>query len=114
MAITLSGPRHELLGELMTLKSRYFSIQDAARWDQRTFGSFLIKTATHQPWVAYVGGKGFKITDAAIADWSNYHNAKTTRNDPSRPLTHYFDPAAYGLEPEKIKRLLVIPKKGAA
>ena len=70
--------------------------------DQRTFGSLY-----HRKWIDYRMGKGYYATKEGRKECHQYLEAESkNRNDPSRPLSHYFDPIAYALKTEKEPRRL--------
>jgi hypothetical protein len=85
--------------------SSYLTIDEAQGFDQRPFRSMLI-----QRWVAYRPGKGFHITKEGKAALNEFLTTDISRKDPTMPLTAYFDPTAYGLEPRK-GRVHVMPKR---
>lgn len=81
------------------------SISDAQKFDQRPFRSMLV-----QKWVVYRPSRGFHITPRGRQAWREFNSTDIFRRNPSRPLTAYFDPTAYGLAPRK----LALMKRGAA
>lgn len=83
---------HEMRG------SDYMTIEEAQLWDQRPFRSMLI----HR-WIAFRPSYGFHITKEGRAAMEEFENTHIERKDPSLPLTRYFDPTAYGLQPAKIR-----------
>jgi hypothetical protein len=92
----------------------YMTITEAQRFDQRPFRSMLI-----QGWCAYRPGRGFHITREGKDALHEFMDTDIVRKNPTLPLTAYFDPVAYGLDPLKIRqraqaKLHVIPKRGAA
>jgi len=45
----------------------------------------------------YQSGHGFYATKEGKQAWREFHQTEIFRADPTRPLTAYFDPTAYGL-----------------
>jgi hypothetical protein len=89
----LSNRQYSMLRTLYDLGLEgYMTIEQAQFFDQRPFRSMLV----HQ-WVAYRPGRGFQITKAGKAAWLEFLSTDIARKDPTRPLTAYFDPAAYKL-----------------
>jgi hypothetical protein len=89
---------------------KFFSIADCQKLDQRPFRSMLVRE-----YVAYFPGKGFGITQAGLAAWDDFRFRGYLRQNPSLPLTCYFDPVAYGLDPLRPKaKVHVLEKRGAA
>jgi hypothetical protein len=82
-------------------------IEDAQKFDQRPFRSMLI----HR-WAVYKSGKGFHITPEGVAAMEEFETTDILRKNPTLPLTAYFDPTAYGINPRK--RVYLIAHKGAA
>jgi hypothetical protein len=74
------------------------SIEDAQHFDQRPFRSMLMRG-----WCTYRsnGNRGFHITKEGVQAMEDFHTANIIRSNPTLPLTAYFDPIAYGLEPSK-------------
>jgi hypothetical protein len=70
----------------------YMSIEVAQKFDQRPFRSMLIRG-----WIKFRPGRGFHITKEGRAAWNEFLTTDIIRKNPSRPLTAYFDPTAYGL-----------------
>lgn len=72
----------------------HMSIEEAQGYDQRPFRSALIRG-----YIKYSPKRhGFEITKEGRKAWADFHNTNIGRVDPSRPLTSYFDPVAYGLD----------------
>ncbi len=93
MTTTLSNRGYPMLREFVDKGANFFmSIEEAQRYDQRPFRSALIRG-----YVKYIPRKGFQLTNAGREAWADFHNTDIGRVDPSRPLTSYFDPVAYGL-----------------
>lgn len=89
----LSNRQYPMLRMFYDAGPDYFMpIQDAQKWDQRPFRSMLI-----QGWVEFKPRHGFHITKAGRAAWLEFLSTDIARKDPTRPLTAYFDPTAYGL-----------------
>jgi hypothetical protein len=84
----------------------YMSIHEAQKFDQRPFRSLLIRE-----WIAYTPGRGFHATRAGRQAWEEFHHTEIARKNPALPLTAYFDPTAYGLEP---KKPYIVRRRGAA
>jgi hypothetical protein len=76
----------------------YMTIQRAQAFDQRPFRSMLVRG-----WIAYTGARGFHITSEGKQAWYEFEHTQIVRKDPSKPLTAYFDAAAYGLHARKTK-----------
>ena len=70
----------------------FMTVEEAQRYDQRPFRSMLIRQ-----WISYRAGRGFQITREGEAAWSEFLSTDIARKNPTRPLTSYFDPTAYGL-----------------
>jgi hypothetical protein len=70
----------------------YLSIEQARAFDQRPFRSMLVRG-----WMTYKPQHGFQITKAGREAWREFLSTDISRKDPTRPLTAYFDPTAYGL-----------------
>ena len=95
----LSNRQYPMLAMFATASRDYrMTIEQAQQWDQRPFRSMLI-----QKWVAY-GQDGFRLTDEGRLAWKEFQNTDIARLDPTRPLTAYFDPTAYGLRLPRAKR----------
>lgn len=90
----------------------YMTIEEAQRFDQRPFRSMLIRG-----WCEFKRGKGFHITKAGREAMYEFQTTDIARKDPTKPLTAYFDPTAYGLSVRTISQTDAIrrkAKKGAA
>jgi hypothetical protein len=91
---TLSNRGYPMLRAFVDRGAGYhMSIEEAQAYDQRPFRSALIRG-----YIKYVPRKGFQLTREGRAAWADFHNTNIGRVDPSRPLTSYFDPIAYGLD----------------
>lgn len=68
--------------------------EDARAYDQRPFRSMLIRG-----YIAYRPGRGFHITPEGRGAWDALQHTSVMRGagQTTRPLTSYFDPAAYGI-----------------
>lgn len=98
----LSNRQYPMLKTFAEAKADYhMSIQAAQAFDQRPFRSMLI-----QGWIKYRPGRGFHLTHDGRRAWREFLLTDIVRKDPTRPLTAYFDPAAYGLR--------IVPKRHAA
>lgn len=84
-------------------KHEFMRIEEAQAFDQRPFRSMLI-----QGWVKYRPGRGFHITKEGKRAWREFLMTDIVRKDPTRPLTAYFDPTAYGLAEPKPKRIHIV------
>ena len=84
----------------MFISGVYMSIEQAQHFDQRPFRSMLIRK-----WVVYKPGRGFHITPEGRKARDEFHNTEIARKNPLLPLTAYFDPTAYGLQPPQARRL---------
>jgi hypothetical protein len=74
------------------------TIEEAQHYDQRPFRSMLVRK-----WAVYTGN-GFRITPEGKQAWFEFENTSIERKDPTKPLTAYFDPDAYGLKrPSKVR-----------
>jgi len=72
----------------------YMTIEQAQQFDQRPFRSMLI-----QGWCAYRPGRGFHVTREGKQALEEFVGTDILRKNPSKPLTAYFDPTAYGISP---------------
>lgn len=101
----LSNRQYPMLQVFHDLKpDEFLSLDDAQSYDQRPFRSMLVRK-----WIVYRAGKGFHITREGRAAWTEFLTTDIARKDPTRPLTAYFDPTAYGL-----RKVRVMPRRGAA
>jgi hypothetical protein len=99
MSITLSNRGYPMLRTFIDSGPGFFmAVSEADAYDQRPFGSML-----HRGWISYRPGRGFFLTKEGRAAWENFQATDIMRKDRSRPLTHYFDPVAYGLRSPKRK-----------
>jgi hypothetical protein len=74
----------------------YMSIDEAQSFDQRPFRSMLIRR-----WAAYRPGRGFHVTQEGKEAMHEFLTTEIVRQNPTLPLTAYFDPTAYGLSMPK-------------
>ena len=89
----LSNRQYPMVRDLIDLgEDRYLKIEDAQKYDQRPFRSMLVRK-----WVSFRPGHGFYLTRAGRDAWSEFHSTDIFRQNPTLPLTAYFDPTAYGL-----------------
>jgi hypothetical protein len=112
MSVLFSWRKRAMLEHFMQMSSRqYMRLDEAQTFDQRPFRSML-----YNKYIAYYPGHGFKVTQAGMDAWNEFHNVDIFRKDPTLPLTAYFDPTAYNLKiPAKKGSVHVMPKaKGAA
>jgi hypothetical protein len=99
-----SGRQYAMLQALYDNKIEGgMTIEDAQRFDQRPFRSMLMRG-----WCTYRsnGNRGFHITKEGVQAMEDFHTANILRANPTLPLTAYFDPTAYGLEPGKKKPVM--------
>lgn len=98
----LSGRQYNMLQALYDNGvSGHMSIDEAQHFDQRPFRSMLIrKYCAYRP----NGARGFHITEEGRRAMEDFHTAKITRQNPTLPLTAYFDPTAYGLTSLKVRK----------
>lgn len=90
----LSNRQYPMLKTFAEAEADYhMRIEAAQAFDQRPFRSMLI-----QGWIKYRPGRGFHITKEGRAAWREFLLTDIIRKDPTRPLTAYFDPTAYGLK----------------
>jgi hypothetical protein len=112
MSTTVSNYQLPLLRLLIDRGRRPLPIEEAMELDQRGFRSFLIRK-----WLSYQPGHGFRLTAEAREAWDRLHHTEIQRQDPTQPLTRYFDYVAYGLADPRQRgrrsRLRVV-HKGAA
>lgn len=95
----LSNRQYPMLQALASNgRSGYMTYAEAAKWDQRPFRSMLIRG-----WCAYRPGHGFHITREGEDAMIEFQTTDILRKDPEKPLTRYFDPTAYGLDPAKLR-----------
>jgi hypothetical protein len=85
----------------------YMSVETARLYDQRPFRSMLVRG-----WITFYPKHGFQITEAGQKAWLEFQSTEIWRLHPSRPLTAYFDPAAYRLHGRRAK--VHTMKQGAA
>jgi hypothetical protein len=97
--VRLSALQFEMLRTVAEDINRYMSIDAARRYDQRPFRSMLVRE-----YLAYIPGKGFRITETGRTAWHDFRHQSISRKNPALPLTAYFDPVAYGLAAPKKKR----------
>jgi hypothetical protein len=94
---------------------KFITVEKAMEFDQRGFRSFLIRE-----WLAYRPGFGFHLTPEGRQAWDLLHHTEIRRNDPTKPLTRYFDYVAYGFQdprakrPKQPKKLRLVHRAGAA
>jgi hypothetical protein len=88
----LSNRQFPMLQTFVDLGSKGLSIGQAQAFDQRPFRSMLIRR-----WVAYIPGRGFRITEEGRDAWAEFQHTEIMRKNPTLPLTAYFDPVAHGL-----------------
>lgn len=98
---TLSNRGYPMLREFHVRGAGHvMSVAEAQHYDQRPFRSMLMRG-----WIEYSPkAKGFRIIDKGRAAWHEFNATAITRQDPSMPLTAYFDAAAFGLSFQKPKR----------
>lgn len=99
MTDDLSKWQFRLMTDLTEKYGGFVSFDDAHTISQTTFGSFLNPKRGYLKWVR--GKKGWRVTEAALQAKRSYLIADISRRDPQRPLSHYFDPVAYGLPTPK-------------
>jgi hypothetical protein len=89
----------------------FMSRSEAAILDQRSCGSLY-----HRGWIGERPGKGFYATKAGRAACDEYMIGEARhRQNPDLPLSHYFDPIAYGLrKPSDKSKVHVLARQGAA
>jgi hypothetical protein len=90
-----------VLREFCLMRSgSYVSVAEAAKLDQRSFGSLY-----HRGWLGHRPGKGFYATAEGLSAFDEYMQSEARRRKhPELPLSHYFDPTIYQLhEPKKAK-----------
>ena len=105
MTIRLSSLQYNMLATFADQPNTYhMTVEDAGKFDQRPFGSML-----KREYVAYRPGRGFHITAKGRREHDEFLTAEIARKNFSAPLTHYFDPTAYGLTPHLVRAV-----KGAA
>jgi hypothetical protein len=80
----------------------YMTIEEAQSFDQRPFRSMLIRK-----WCAYRPGRGFHITREGKDAMREFETTDIVRQNPTQPLTAYFDATAYGLSAPKRKAATV-------
>lgn len=97
MSIVLSNRQLPMLEALHG--TDFMTIDEAQAWDQRAFKSMLVRE-----YASYKPGKGFHITQKGRDSRNNFYSTDILRKDRTRPLTSYFDPTAYGLQPARKKR----------
>lgn len=103
----LSNRQYPMLDMFRQLATgEFMTVEKAQAYDQRPFRSMLIRK-----WVAYRPGRGFAITREGRQAWNEFLTTDISRKNPSRPLTAYFDPTAYGLAKKKV---VAMPRRGAA
>jgi hypothetical protein len=92
---TLSNRGYPMLRAFIDNGAGYhMSIEEAQSYDQRPFRSALIRG-----YIKYSPSRhGFMLTKEGRAAWEDFHHTSIGRIDPTRPLTSYFDPIAYGLD----------------
>jgi hypothetical protein len=106
----LSNRQYPMLRALVDNGSDHFmTIEEAQQFDQRPFRSMLI-----QGWAAYRPGRGFHITREGKEAMHEFLQTDILRTNPSRPLTAYFDPTAYGLAPKRGRVHVIAARRGAA
>lgn len=96
MRIVLSNLQLALLE--IAAHADHISIEQAQHFSQVTFGSALREK---NKWLAYRPGRGFVLTKKGRAARAGMYEADITRKNVNGPLTRFFDPTAYGLEPRK-------------
>jgi hypothetical protein len=104
MSVHLSELQFPLLREFVDRGLDFhMPIDEAQAFDQRPFRSMLIRR-----WVVYSARqRGFHLTKEGRVAWQQFHDRSILRQDPTRPLTAYFDATAYGLSgaaPKKKRR----------
>jgi hypothetical protein len=93
----LSNRQYPMLKTFATAETGYYmSIEAAKAYDQRPFRSMLIKG-----WIKYKPSRGFHMTPKGKQAWNEFLLTDIIRKNPTRPLTAYFDPTAYGLTKRK-------------
>lgn len=90
-------------------RTGYMRYEDAQKFDQRPFRSMLIRG-----WCAYSPGRGFHITREGEDAMREFETTEILRKNPTLPLTSYFDPTAYGLDPLKKAKVHVMHRRSAA
>ena len=95
MRVSLSNYGYTALHMFASFNGNHMSMDDAKCLMQTTFRSML-----KRGYVAYVRGKGFRITPAGKHALNEFNNTDISRSEGmiGKPLTRYFDPKAYGLE----------------
>lgn len=97
----LSRWQFRLLMDLIDKYGSFISYEQAHGIKQGTFGSFI---SPKRGYLKYIQSReGWRVTKAALDARRSYLLADISRLNPGRPLTHYFDAAAYGLEPPERK-----------
>ena len=87
----------------------FMPLSEASKLDQRPFGSLY-----HRNWLGYRAGRGFYATADGRKAFDEYTAAEARhRNRPELPLSHYFDPTAYGLSPKTV-HVMAARRAGAA
>lgn len=98
----LSKWQFRLMTDLTEKYGGFIPFKDAHFIKQGTFGSFLNPKRGYLKWVR--GRQGWRVTEEALRAKRDYLTADISRLSPQRPLTHYFDPTAYGLAQPKSKQ----------
>jgi hypothetical protein len=93
MTIQLSSLQYNMLATFADQPNTFhMTIEEAQKFDQRPFGSML-----KREYVVYRPGRGFHITTKGRRAHDDFLTAEISRKNFSAPLTHWFDPTAYGL-----------------